>query len=217
MPPPPPPPPPSKGSAGGPSRRALLAIMLGGAALWWNYLNNQMPKVYTDELGIRYLKTAGGNTVAVSQDAMGRISMVDAAGNLYYDTGDKRLGVYIVDTENNMYNLFIDGDGREQRVLVGNLSELQTFDVNRIGGIPVDDIKVAAEGRDNMRNGGRLTAFPDATPVPLPPNAPANVTKDGEIGPPAVLEEGALLLDEKRSLWPFGQKNDGGGPYKRGM
>ena len=63
----------------------------------------QMPKIYTDELGIKYLKTAGGNTVAVSQDAMGRISMVDAAGNLYYDTGDKRLGAYIVSNQGQLH------------------------------------------------------------------------------------------------------------------
>ena len=76
-----------------------------------------------------------------------------------------------------MYNLFIDGDGQEQRTKVGNLSDLRTFNVDRVGGIPVEDLQVAAEGRDRMYRPGRLTAFPDNTPVPLPPGAPANITK----------------------------------------
>ena len=43
-----------------------------------------------------YMKTGGGSTVGVSEDEAGRVFMFDRAGNLYYDTGDKRLGFYIV-------------------------------------------------------------------------------------------------------------------------
>jgi hypothetical protein len=35
--------------------------------------------------------------------------------------------------------------------------------------------------------------------------------------PPPVLEEGTVLLKEKRSWWPFaGQPKDEGGPFKPG-
>ena len=55
-----------------------------------------MPRVYTGKRGVSYVKTAGGNTVGVKMDAEGRLYMFDRAGNLYYDTGDPRLGFYIV-------------------------------------------------------------------------------------------------------------------------
>ena len=58
----------------------------------------QMPKVYKTKKGGMYMKTAGGSTVGVSEDEAGRVFMFDRVGNLYYDTGDKRLGFYIVNT-----------------------------------------------------------------------------------------------------------------------
>ena len=37
------------------------------------------------------------------------------------------------------------------------------------------------------------------------------------VTPPPVLEEGSVLLNEKRSWWPFaGQAKDEGGKFKRG-
>ncbi len=56
----------------------------------------QMPKVYKTKKGGMYMKTGGGSAVGVSEDEAGRVFMFDRAGNLYYDTGDKRLGFYIV-------------------------------------------------------------------------------------------------------------------------
>lgn len=60
------------------------------------FLAGQMPKVYRGKNGATYLKTKGGNTVGASMDEAGRVFFYDRAGNLYYDTGDKRLGFYIV-------------------------------------------------------------------------------------------------------------------------
>ena len=41
--------------------------------------------------------------------------------------------------------------------------------------------------------------------------------QDGTVVPPPVLEEGTVLLKEKRSWWPFaGQPKDEGGPFKPG-
>lgn len=55
------------------------------------------PKIYHDKYGVRYLKTAKGNQVAVGIDKeSGNIMMVDHAGNLYYDTGDQKIGMYMV-------------------------------------------------------------------------------------------------------------------------
>lgn len=42
------------------------------------------------------MRTGAGNAVGVSEDEEGRVFFFDRAGNLYYDTGDKRLGFYIV-------------------------------------------------------------------------------------------------------------------------
>ena len=41
-------------------------------------------------------KTPAGNPVALFQDEQGNIFMIDPNGNLYYDTGDPKLGVYFV-------------------------------------------------------------------------------------------------------------------------
>ena len=55
------------------------------------------PTIYHDKYGVQYLKTGKGNQVAVGTDkATGNIMMVDPAGNLYYDTGDQKLGFYMV-------------------------------------------------------------------------------------------------------------------------
>ena len=57
----------------------------------------QSPAVYRDKkLGIRYVKTAGGNTVAMGSDSKGRVFFLDKAGDLFYDTGNKNLGYYVV-------------------------------------------------------------------------------------------------------------------------
>lgn len=55
------------------------------------------PKIYHDKYGVHYLKTGNGNQVAIGTDKdTGNIMMVDPAGNLYYDTGDQKLGIYMV-------------------------------------------------------------------------------------------------------------------------
>jgi hypothetical protein len=56
----------------------------------------QMPELRQGKKGAVYLKTKGGNTVGARVDESGRTYMFDRAGNLYYDTGDRRLGFYIV-------------------------------------------------------------------------------------------------------------------------
>ena len=53
--------------------------------------------MYHDKYGVRYLKTGNGQQVAVGTDRQtGNIMMVDPAGNLYYDTGEQKLGFYMV-------------------------------------------------------------------------------------------------------------------------
>lgn len=56
----------------------------------------QMPDVYTGKRGAVYMKTKGGNMVGARVDEDGRTYLFDRAGNLYYDTGDRKLGFYIV-------------------------------------------------------------------------------------------------------------------------
>lgn len=54
------------------------------------------PPIYTTESGLTVAKTAGGNPVAAFSDEAGNIFLIDPNGNLYYDTGDPKLGVYFV-------------------------------------------------------------------------------------------------------------------------
>ena len=73
--------------------------MLGGTALWWFGLRQGVPLVGVDrKRNIALLRTKGGNLVAATQDEEGRVFLFDKAGNLYYDTEDPKLGMYIVRT-----------------------------------------------------------------------------------------------------------------------
>ena len=58
--------------------------------------SGQVPKVYKTKSGKPFMRTGAGSAVGVSEDEQGRVFFFDRAGNLYYDTGDKRLGFYIV-------------------------------------------------------------------------------------------------------------------------
>ena len=55
-----------------------------------------MPEVYQGERGLTYMVTQGGNKVAVFVDRRGRASFIDAAGDLFYDSGDPKVGFYVV-------------------------------------------------------------------------------------------------------------------------
>ncbi|EIE25318.1 hypothetical protein COCSUDRAFT_61541 [Coccomyxa subellipsoidea C-169] len=216
-PPPPPPPPPQPPSTdeGGIGRRLLLgAAMVGGATAWWSFLNSQMPDMRKGKKGAVYLKTKGGNTVGARVDENGRTYMFDRAGNLYYDTGDKRLGFYIVTWDNKVYNVFLDKNGEEQRRYVGDIRDVRSFRVKDLGGISVDRLQRASKGRFD----GTVTAFPDDNnDIPLPPNTPLYKNKNGEVQGPPELEEGIIQLQRKKKFWPFaGDKNDFGGPLQRG-
>lgn len=42
--------------------------------------------------------------------------------------------------------------------------------------------------------------------------------QDGTVLPPAILEEGAVRLERKGGLWPFGKPSDDlGGTFQRGI
>ena len=56
----------------------------------------QMPEVYRDRRGTHYMVTQGGNKVAVTVDKQGRAFFVDKAGDLYYDSGNPKVGFYVV-------------------------------------------------------------------------------------------------------------------------
>ena len=85
--------------------------------------------------------------------------------------GNKLLCVWHqVDREDKVYNMFVDKEGNPQNVYVGRMDELKDFDIKTLGGIPVEDLKKASDGRFN----GTVTAFedPNDDKVALPPNAP---------------------------------------------
>jgi hypothetical protein len=192
-------------------RGALLAIMFGGAALVSSVVRRDDPSVVTTKEGVTVATTPSGNPVAVYTDDNGNIFLIDPNGNLYYDTGDPQLGFYFVDQQGTMLNIFVDGEGQPQYVPVGNISDLGSVDAAALGGVPIGDLEKAHEKQVK-----RLWVFPSEDGVALPDNAPAVVAKDGTVQPPPVLEEGALLLQEQKRWWPFGNPPEGGGKFERG-
>ena len=63
----------------------------------WDALRaGQMPEVHRGERGLTYMVTQGGHPVAVFVDRHGRASFVDAAGDLFYDSGNPKVGFYVV-------------------------------------------------------------------------------------------------------------------------
>ena len=59
-----------------------------------------------------YITTENGNRVAIALDENGNTFMLDGAGNMYYDTGDARFGIYIVSAS-------ADREGSSMRVKEG--------------------------------------------------------------------------------------------------
>ena len=81
--------------------RASFGLVAAAAVLsviWGAALDAGLPdatmRYGTD--GLEYVRTAGGNDVLVGQDGSGRFFFVDAAGDLFYDSGDTATGFYIV-------------------------------------------------------------------------------------------------------------------------
>lgn len=174
--------------------------MVGGSAAWYGLLKAGVPLTGVDrQRGVALLRTRRGNVVAATQDAAGRVFMFDKAGNIYYDTGDQRVGLYIVDTAGEMFNEFVDKDGNVQQVALGNLADLTSIQVTEIGGVEVEQLQKSIKGF----RGGRVVGFPKL-PDPnnpswsdlMPPNAPATVPKDGgRVRPPPMLEDLEVELE----------------------
>lgn len=190
-------------------------MMFGGAALL-NYsirVRDPPPQFY--DFGgddIFFTQTSGGAELAVSADEHGNFYWVDAHYNFWYDTGDPRLGVYVVDPNGVTLNIYIDGDGEPQYIPIGNIDDIRTVDIDEIGGVPIKAM------RDAVTDTKRLYVFPGKDGVSLPDNAPAEIRPDGTVMPPRMLEEGGMLFEEKeeKSWWPFGgDKARDTDPFKR--
>lgn len=174
--------------------------MAGGTALLYAVVRGGYPLTAVDkEKNVALLKTKGGNMVAATQDPSGRVFMFDRAGNLYYDTEDPRTGLLVVDTRGEMTNLFVDKDGKVNRVPIGNIGDLRTVTVKEVGGVPVTELQKSIKGL----RGGRITGFfdvaPDGDPNSVPTSAlPRVPTLDGtRIGPPQILEDWEVELQPK--------------------
>lgn len=119
--------------------------MLGGSLAWYAAISGfatNAPIAGVDrQRNIAVLRTKGGNLVAATTDDQGRVFMFDKAGNIYYDTEDPRTGMYIVDRRGDMYNVYVDLDGKVQRVPVGNISELATVEVGEVGGVSLKELQ----------------------------------------------------------------------------
>ena len=80
-----------------------------------------------------------------------------------------------VTQKGDLYNMYLDTEGEQQRSLVGNMKDLRSIKVKEIAGIPIEKLQAQYEiqrDRAGKRDGGmpdRIVGFPDTTPVPLPP------------------------------------------------
>lgn len=141
--------------------------------------------------------------------------MFDKAGNIYYDTEDPRVGMYIVDKGGEMYNEFVDTEGKVQQIYIGNIGDLRSIKVEEVGGISVEELQRSIKGF----KGGRVVGFPKAPDANgpswenlMPPNAPAGVPRGGgRIQPPPFLEDLEVEL-EPRGSGLFGGGGGNGGP-----
>lgn len=185
--------------------------MIGGTVGWYAALRANVPMVGMDrERNIALLRTKQGNIVAATQDAKGRIFLFDKAGNIYYDTDDAALGLYIVDPQGDMFNKYLDKEGRVQEAYVGNLSDLTSIKVTEIGGVPIGELQRSIRGF----KGGRVVGFPKLPAGKelsledlMPPNAPATIDKEkGRIRPPPFLEDREIELEPNGGLFG-GPKN----------
>ncbi|KAI8466813.1 MAG: hypothetical protein J3K34DRAFT_524222 [Monoraphidium minutum] len=194
---PPPPPPPAQTATPWyelpfSSRRNIMLTMLGGSGALLFYNKKILPPVtigsppeafpfalagYTDIAPEEfvYARTPGGNWIAAAQDPDGRLFMIDEIGDLYYDSGDPKIGIYALDTEGNLFNIYQDVDGARRTTPLGNVQDLTRFKISEIRGIKLDrDVTVVA--------------FKDGRTLELPPGAG---TFDGsQMIPPAEIVEG---------------------------
>ena len=218
------PPPPPRGRSfldSPPSARTLLtSAVLGlvGGALWWAALFGHDPVklAVDDRTGVVYATTAGGAKVLISQEEDGSFVFVDQAGDLYYQAGGIGRGAggdgfYIVDPQNNIYNSFYDEDGERKLVSVGRMDDIVSFKPGALGGVPADRLAALVGDRD----AGRFTAIysgadgpDDPLAVQLPPNAPVEVDADGRATGPVALDEGVMLLQQKKGLFGRTPKSD---------
>ncbi|KAJ9507477.1 hypothetical protein QJQ45_006504 [Haematococcus lacustris] len=132
-----------------------------------------------------YFRTPGGNWVAAAEDQQGRLFMVDEIGDLYYDSGDRDVGLYAMDTQGNLFNFYTDEDRQRKITPVGNVSDLQSFKISELAGVKLDrEVNVVA--------------FTDGRQVPLPPGT-GYIDENGKFIPPGELVEGYTVKGEESS------------------
>lgn len=205
--PPPPPPPPQQQQPSSPavpwyevpfaSRRNIVATMLIGTAGIWVWNKKILPPVqigqppadfpfklagYTDmdPADFVYAKTPGGNWIAAAQDMRGRMYIIDQAGDLYYDSGNPDIGIYALDPQGNLFNIYMDGPKR-RITPVGNIRDMKSFKVSEIAGVKLDrEVNVVAMADGQM--------------LPLPPNSGV-IGPDGKFIAPGEIVEGLTTED----------------------
>ncbi|KAJ9507944.1 hypothetical protein QJQ45_021182 [Haematococcus lacustris] len=182
------------------SRRNIALTMLAGSAGLWLLNNKTGPIQFADKpnvpfklLGFTdlsedqfvYFRTPGGNWVAAAEDQQGRLFMVDEIGDLYYDSGDRDVGLYAMDTQGNLFNFYTDEDRQRKITPVGNVSDLQSFKISELAGVKLDrEVNVVA--------------FTDGRQVPLPPGT-GYIDENGKFIPPGELVEGYTVKGEESS------------------
>jgi hypothetical protein len=96
-------------------------------------------------------------------------------GDLYYDSGDPQIGLYALDTNGNLFNIYRDADGARRTTPVGNVSDLARFKISDVAGVKLDrDVTVVA--------------FKDGRVLELPPGAGVPDGAGGLIAPREIVE-----------------------------
>eukprot|EP00878_Enallax_costatus_P033816 GHUV01037383.1.p1 GENE.GHUV01037383.1~~GHUV01037383.1.p1 ORF type:complete len:193 (+),score=46.46 GHUV01037383.1:525-1103(+) len=106
--------------------------------------------------------------------------LIDQAGDLYYDSGNTEIGIYALDPQGNLFNIYLDERGQRTITPVGNISDMKRFKVSEIADVKLDrDVSVVA--------------MADGSTIELPPNSGMINRKTGEFVPPGELIEGITL------------------------
>lgn len=126
-----------------------------------------------------FAKTREGHWLATAADPQGRLYMIDELGDLFYDSGDPKLGMFAVDTRGDVYNFYQDVGGERKITPLGNVKDLRKFKVSEIAG-------------QKLADPVEITAFADrnANRIPLPPGS-ERMGRGGVVRGPDELVEGA--------------------------
>lgn len=117
-----------------------------------------------------------------------KMVMMDTSGTIYYDTDDRDQGLYVVDSNGVVTNVYVTPKGDVAMERLGNLNNVEQLQISDLGHVRLD--------RDRI-----IWAFVDET-EPLVVNPRAFQHQNGQaenlVTPPARIDEGVIKVQEAK-------------------